>query len=56
MTDLQKLYARERMENRRGHRAAIAAVARATALDEGTIQRCLRRAERADERDAKKAA
>lgn len=52
MTDLQLLYAKERIEGR-GHYAAVRALARATGIDEGTVQRCLRRAERTNERERK---
>jgi hypothetical protein len=53
VTALQHLYAKERLESGRGHHAALRAISAATGLDKDTIQRCLRRAERADERDAK---
>jgi hypothetical protein len=54
MTALQLLYAKARLEDGgRGHHAALRAVAEATGLDKDTIQRCLRRADRADERERK---
>jgi uncharacterized membrane protein len=53
MTDLQLLYLQARAGRRRGHRAAVEHVAAQTGLDGDTVARCLHRARRADERDAK---
>lgn len=53
MTDLQKLYLQARAGNRRRHHAALREVARQTGLDKDTVGRCLHRAQRADERDAR---
>lgn len=53
MTDLQKMYLQERAAGQRGHYAALRRIARQTGIDEGTIDRCLKRARRADERDAR---
>ena len=55
MTDLQKLYAEARVNGRRGHHAALRHVARQTNLDPETVDRCLRRARRTDEVEARKA-
>ena len=44
LTELQKLYTKQRVEGR-GHYAAIRAVARETGLDNGTVERSLKRAE-----------
>lgn len=52
MTDLQLMYAQERL-NGRGHHAALRAVAARTNLDKDTVDRCLRRARRADEREGR---
>lgn len=52
MTDLQLLYAKERLEGRR-HHAALRAIAKATGIDPETIGRCLRRADREDTRGRK---
>lgn len=49
MTDLQLLYAKERLEGRK-HHAALRAISRATGIDPETVGRCLRRAEREDKR------
>lgn len=48
MTDLQLLYLQARAGNKRGHRAALRHLALQTGIDEDTIDRCLRRARRAD--------
>lgn len=55
MTDLQKLYLAARAGRKRGHHGALRHLARQTGIDEGTIDRCLQRARRADERDARRA-
>jgi IS30 family transposase len=55
MTDLQKLYAAARVGNKRGHHAALRHVARQTGLDKDTVDRCLKRARRADQLDEKRA-
>lgn len=52
-TDLQLLYLQARAGNKRRHRSALEHVARRTGLDPDTVARCLHRARRADERDAK---
>lgn len=54
MTDLQLMYAKHRLEGR-GHYAAVRTIARDTGIDEGTVQRCLRRAERTNERENRRA-
>ena len=56
MTDLQKMYAAARVGNKRGHHAALRHVAAQTGLDKDTVDRCLRRARRADVVDAKRKA
>lgn len=48
-TDLQLMYAQARM-NGAGHHAALREVSRRTGIDKGTVDRCLRRAQRTDER------
>lgn len=53
MTDLQKLYLQARAGNKRKHHAALRHVAAQTGLDKDTVARCLHRARRADERDAR---
>jgi hypothetical protein len=55
MTDLQKMYLAARAGNKRGHHAALRKVARDTGLDKDTVDRCLRRARRADAVEAKRA-
>lgn len=55
MTELQKMYLAARAGNKRRHHAALREVARQTGLDKETVDRCLRRARRADARDAKAA-
>lgn len=52
-TVLQKMYVEARVNGRRGHGAALRHLERETGLDRGTIARCLHRARRADERDAR---
>ena len=54
-TDLQLLYLQARVGGTK-HYAALRAVARKTGLDEATVDRCLRRANRTDVRDSKKKA
>lgn len=51
-TDLQRMYTKARVEGA-GHHAALRALADQTGLDKGTIDRCLRRARRADERESR---
>jgi IS30 family transposase len=55
LTELQKMYAAARIGGKRGHRGALRAIARKTGLDEATIDRCLKRARRADVLEAKRA-
>lgn len=55
MTELQKLYLAARAGNKRRHHAALREVARQTGLDKDTVARCLQRARRADQRDARAA-
>lgn len=55
-TDLQLRYMRERVKDGTGHHAALRRVAAATGLDKDTVDRCLRRARRADAQDAKRGA
>ena len=54
-TDLQLMYAAARINGRRGHHGALRAIARDTGIDEATIDRCLKRARRADVLEAKRA-
>lgn len=54
MTDLQKLYLEARNGGRRGHHAALRAVADQTTIDKDTVQRCLDRARQADAIDARR--
>jgi hypothetical protein len=49
-TDLQLMYARERIRGA-GHHAALRELSAQTTIDKGTLERCLRRARHADERD-----
>lgn len=53
MTTLQGLYLKARTSGLR-HYAALRAVAADTGLDEGTVDRCLRRARQLDERDERR--
>jgi ABC-type nitrate/sulfonate/bicarbonate transport system substrate-binding protein len=61
MTELQKLYEAARAGRRftpprpQGHHAALREVARKTGIDKDTVDRCLRRARRADAVEAKRA-
>jgi IS30 family transposase len=55
VTDLQKLYLKARAGGKRGHHAALRHIARQVGLDEATIDRCLKRARRADVLEAKRA-
>jgi IS30 family transposase len=55
VTELQKMYAAARINGRRGHHGALRAIARQTGIDEATIDRCLKRARRADVLEAKRA-
>lgn len=54
-TDLQLKYAAARVGNKRGHHAALRHIARQTGIDEGTLDRCLKRARRSDVLDEKRA-
>lgn len=56
MTDLQKMYLAARAGGKAGHHGALRQIARRTGLDEATVDRCLKRARRADVLDAKRAA
>ena len=56
MTDLQKMYLAARAGGKTGHHGALRAIARQTGIDEGTVDRCLKRAKRADILDAKRRA
>lgn len=51
-TDLQLMYANERMRGA-GHHAALRAVAERTGIDKGSVDRALKRARQADERDSR---
>lgn len=53
MTELQKMYLQARAGNKRRHHAALRHLARQTGLDPETVGRCLQRARRTDEREAK---
>lgn len=61
MTDLQKLYKACREGTKWtpprpvGHHAALRRMARLTNIDEATLDRCLRRANHTDTREAKRA-
>lgn len=52
-TELQLRYMRERVDGA-GHHAALRNLAASTSLDKDTVDRCLRRARRADAQDAKR--
>lgn len=54
-TDLQLLYVQARVGGKRRHGAALRYISQRTGLDTATIARCLHRARRADEQDAKRA-
>lgn len=54
-TDLQLMYLRERVENRKRRGAALRSIAARIGVDTGTVARCLHRAKRADERDSRHA-
>lgn len=56
MTDLQKMYLAARAGNKRGHRAALRHISIQTGIDPDTIDRCLRRAKRTDQIEARKEA
>jgi hypothetical protein len=53
MTELQKMYLAARAGRKRGHYGALRHIARATGIDEASIDRCLKRARRSDEREAR---
>lgn len=55
MTELQKMYLAARAGNKRGHHGALRDIARQTGIDEASVDRCLKRARRADQLDAKRA-
>lgn len=55
MTVLQEMYLAARAGNKRGHHAALRFIARQTGLDKDTVDRCLKRARRADQLDAQAA-
>ena len=55
MTDLQKAYLAARAGGKRRHHAALRHVARQYGLDPETVDRCLRRARRTDQAEARKA-
>jgi IS30 family transposase len=55
MTELQKLYTEARVNGRRGHYGTLRSIASQTGIDEATIDRCLKRARRADVLEAKRA-
>lgn len=55
MTDLQKLYTTTRLVKNLKHRAALKSMAVDTGIDEGSISRALARANREDDRDARRA-
>lgn len=55
MTVLQKMYLAARAGRKRGHHGALRHIARQTGIDEASIDRCLKRARRADEMDARRA-
>jgi hypothetical protein len=55
MTELQKMYLLARAGRVRGHHSALRFIARHTGLDKDTVDRCLKRARRADELDARRA-
>lgn len=56
MTDLQRMYLEIRAGGKTGHHGALRVIARRTGIDEGTVDRCLKRARRADMLDARRAA
>lgn len=53
-TDLQLKYAAARINGKRGHHAALRAIARDTGIDEATVDRCLKRARRTDVLESKR--
>jgi len=55
VTVLQQMYLAARAGNKRGHHGALRFIARQTGLDKDTVDRCLKRARRADQMDAKRA-
>lgn len=50
MTDLQRMYLAARAGRKCGHHGALREIAGKTGLDEGTIDRCLKRAQRDEAR------
>lgn len=54
MTDLQKMYFAQRAGGKKGHHAALRGIARITGIDEATVDRCLKRARRTDQLEAKR--
>lgn len=54
-TDLQLMYLQERAGRACSHHAALRRLSRRTGIDAATIGRCLHRARRADEADARRA-
>lgn len=55
MTDLQLQYLAARAAGKRGHYSALRHMARQTGIDEASLDRCLKRARRTDELEAKRA-
>ena len=55
MTELQKMYATERIQNKRSHGAALRRIERLTGIDKETVNRCLQRARRTDVLESKRA-
>jgi hypothetical protein len=55
MTELQKMYLAERAGGKTRHHGALRAIARKTGIDEASVDRCLKRARRADVLEAKRA-
>lgn len=56
LTELQKLYLAARAGGKRRHHSALREIARKTGIDEGTVDRCLKRARRTDQIEARRAA
>jgi hypothetical protein len=56
MTALQEMYLAARAGRQRGHHAALRHLERQTGIDAATLDRCLRRARRTDELEARRGA
>lgn len=54
MTDLQIMYNKARLELNKRHHAAVRHVSRQTGIDQASVQRALIRADREDQRSARR--